>query len=173
VSGISTNPGGPILGRWEQPFELALGGLAALALAFITLLTCIDVAGRYVMSSPVPGALEVTELVMGALIFTSLPLVTLRNQQVTVDLFDPLIPRAVKPLLHWLIHLIAIACLAVIAWRLWIKAGQMLSGGDTTAVLQVHIWPLVYYMSFQAAVTTIVLFLVMIRGGRAESKAES
>lgn len=172
MSGISTTPGGPILGRWEQPFELALGGLAALALAFIALLTCIDVAGRYVMSSPVPGALEVTELVMGALIFTSLPLVTLRNQQVTVDLFEPWIPRAVKPLLHWLTHLIAIACLSVISWRLWIKAGQMLSSGDITAVLQIHVWPIVYYMSFQAAVTTVVLVLVMLRSRWPEKKAE-
>ena len=161
------------MGRWEKPFELVLGSAAAVALAFIMLLTCADVAGRYLMSSPVPGGLEVTELVMGALIFTSLPLVTLRNQQVTVDLFEPLIPHLIKPLLHWLTHGIGCLCLAVISWRLWVKAGQMLSGGDTTAVLQIEVWPLVYYMSFQAAVTTLVLLLILIRHRPAEKSPES
>jgi TRAP-type C4-dicarboxylate transport system permease small subunit len=173
MTGVAVNPGGPIMGRWEKPFELVLGSAAAVALAFIMLLTCADVAGRYVMNSPVPGGLEVTELVMGALIFTSLPLVTLRNQQVTVDLFEPFIPRLAKPVLHWLNHAIGCICLAVISWRLWVKAGQMLSGGDTTAVLQIKVWPLVYYMSLQAVITALVLLLILIRHRHAEQNTAS
>lgn len=159
------------MGRWERHFELVLGSLSALALAVVMLLTCFDVAGRYVFGQPVPGALEVTELVMGALIFTSLPLVTLRNQQVTVDLFEPLIPRFAKPFLHWLIHAVGCVCLATISWRLWVKAGQMHGSGETTAVLQLDTWPLIYYMSLQTAITTFVLFLIMLRQGRADQTA--
>ncbi len=162
MSGLSTNPGGPILGRWERPFELLLGGATALILAAIMLLTCVDVAGRYVLNMPVPGALEVSELMMGALIFTSLPLVTLRQQQVTIDLLEPFIPKVIKPALHVIIQLTGGLCLAVISWRLWVKGGQMLQQGDTTAVLQVSVWPLVYFMSLLAAVTSVIL-LIMIR----------
>ena len=167
------NPNGPIMGRWERPFVRVLGGLAALTLFFIMLLTCADVAGRYIFNEPVPGALEVTEFVMGALIFTSLPLVTLRQEQVTVDLFEQFIPRFVKPALHWLLNAVSCACLAVIAWRLWVKAGQMFSNGEFTAVLQIKVWPLVYYMSFQAAVTAFVLLLILIRNKHVETTAES
>jgi TRAP-type C4-dicarboxylate transport system permease small subunit len=162
VSGLSTNPGGPILGRWEKPFEMLLGSATALILACIMLITCVDVAGRYVLSMPVPGGLEVTELMMGALIFASLPLVTLRQQQVTIDLLEPFIPKAVKPALHVLIQLTGGLCLAVISWRLWVKGGQMMQQGDTTAVLQLSVWPLVYFMSLLAAVTAVIL-LIMIR----------
>lgn len=158
------------MGRWERPFTRVLGGLTALTLLFIMLLTCVDVAGRYLFNDPVPGALEITEFVMGALIFTSLPLVTLRQEQVTVDLFDRFIPRFVKPALHMLLNAVSCACLAVISWRLWIKGGQMLANGEFTAVLQIKIWPLVYYMSFQAAVTAFVLFLILVRQGRAETQ---
>ena len=160
--GLSTNPGGPILGRWEKPFEMLLGSATALILACIMLITCIDVAGRYVFSQPVPGALEATEIMMGALIFASLPLVTLRNQQVTIDLFEPFIPKFVKPALQVLIQIVGGSCLAVISWRLWVKGGQMLQQGDTTAVLQLSVWPLVYFMSLLAAVTAVIL-LIMIR----------
>ena len=167
------NPGGPIMGRWERPFVRMLGGLAALTLFFIMLLTCMDVAGRYLFDQPVPGALEVTEFVMGALIFTSLPLVTLRQEQVTVDLFEQFIPRFVKPMLHIALNALGCVCLAVISWRLWIKAGQMFDNGEFTAVLKIKIWPLVYYMSFQAAVTAFVLLLIMLSQARAEASVES
>ncbi|KAB2936124.1 MAG: TRAP transporter small permease [Rhodocyclaceae bacterium] len=161
MSGLSANPGGPLLGRWEKPFEMLLGSATALILACIMLLTCVDVAGRYVFSEPVPGALEVTELMMGALIFASLPMVTLRNQQVTIDLFSPFIPAAVKPALHVLIHVASGLCMGVISWRLWVKAGQMFEQGDTTAVLQLKVWPLVYFMSALAAVTAAILILMI------------
>ena len=162
MSGLSTNPGGPLLGRWEKPFEMLLGSATALILACIMLITCVDVAGRYVMSMPVPGALEATEIMMGALIFASLPLVTLRNQQVTIDLFAHLIPSVVKPALQAVIQVTSGLCMAVISWRLWVKGGQMIGQGDTTAVLQLKVWPLVYFMSVLAAVTAVIL-LLMIR----------
>lgn len=172
MSGLSTNPGGPILGRWEKPFEMLLGSASALILACIMLLTCVDVAGRYVFNEPVPGALEVTEIMMGALIFASLPMVTLRNQQVTIDLFEAFIPKSVKPALQILIQFVGSVCLAVIAWRLWVKAGQMIDQGDTTAVLQLKVWPLVYFMSVLAAVTALILLLMIrqkeIAGGSGE-----
>ncbi len=161
------------MGRWERPFVRMLGGLAALTLSFIMLLTCLDVAGRYIFNDPVPGALEITEFVMGALIFTSLPLVTLRQEQVTVDLFEQFIPRFIKRALNTLLNAVSFACLAVISWRLWVKAGQMFSNGEFTAVLQVKIWPLVYYMSFQAAVTAFVLLLILISQARPETTVES
>ena len=165
-------PGGPVLGRWERPLDILLGSAIALILAGIMLLTCADVAGRYVMSKPVPGALEVTEIMMGALIFASLPLVTLRNQQVTIDLFAPFIPAFVKPALHALIHITSSLCMGVISWRLWVRAGQMLQQGDTTAVLQLEIWPLVYFMSVLAAVTAFIL-LIMVKQKNAAGGAGS
>lgn len=172
MSGLSTHPGGPLLGRWEKPFEMLLGSATALILACIMLLTCVDVAGRYVFSEPVPGALEVTEIMMGALIFASLPLVTLRNQQVTIDLFAHLIPGFVRPLLQAVIQVVSGLCMAVIAWRLWVKGGQMIVQGDTTAVLQLKVWPLVYFMSALAAVTAVILLLMIRQKGAAGGSGE-
>lgn len=172
MSGTSTHPGGPILGRWEKPFEMLLGSATALILACIMLLTCVDVAGRYVFSEPVPGALEVTEIMMGALIFASLPLVTLRNQQVTIDLFAHLIPGFVRPALQAVIQVVSGLCMAVIAWRLWVKGGQMIVQGDTTAVLQLKVWPLVYFMSVLAAFTAVILLLMIRQKGAAGGSGE-
>jgi TRAP-type C4-dicarboxylate transport system permease small subunit len=173
VSAPHPDPGGPPLGRWEKPFEMLLGSATALILACIMLLTCVDVAGRYVFSKPVPGALEVTEIMMGALIYASLPLVTLRNQQVTVDIFARFIPGFIRPALQALIRLASALCMAVIAWRLWVKGGQMVEQGDSTAVLQLKVWPLVYFMSVLAAVTAAILLLMIRRKDAAGGAGEA
>ena len=66
-----------LLRRTERLF----GAVAALALVGMVLLTCVDVIGRYVLNRPLTGAFELSEMTMGALVFASLPLVTLRRQR--------------------------------------------------------------------------------------------
>ncbi|MDW8469595.1 MAG: TRAP transporter small permease subunit [Burkholderiales bacterium] len=45
-------------------------------------LTCVDVVGRYLLTRPVPGALEIIEILVAATVFLALPLVTLREEHV-------------------------------------------------------------------------------------------
>src|SRR3546814_8744945 len=54
--------------------------------------TFVDVVGRYVFNSPLPGALELTEIMMASLIFTILPVVSARSDHITVDLL--VLPRS-------------------------------------------------------------------------------
>jgi len=137
-----------------------LGLVAVIVLAFLMLLTCVDVVGRYLLDRPVPGAFEISELAMGALIFTSLPLVTLRREQVTVDLLSHLVPVRFRRIQQGLLDLLAALCVGIIAWRLWIKAVEMASAGETTATLQIAVYPLVYYMSLLTFLTMILIVVL-------------
>ena len=121
-----------LLRRTDRVF----GAVAALALVGMVLLTCVDVIGRYVLNRPLTGAFELSEMAMGALVFASLPLVTLRRQQVTVDLLDWLLPATWRTVQDAVANLIAAACTLVVAWRLWVKAEEMMRTGETTAVLE-------------------------------------
>jgi TRAP-type C4-dicarboxylate transport system permease small subunit len=139
--------------------ERAFGALAAAALIGMVLLTCVDVIGRYLLNRPLSGAFELSEMTMGALVFASLPLVTLRRQQVTVDLLDWALPgrRHTRDAAG---SLVAALCVGVVAWRLWAKAAEMMANGETTAVLQIPMYPLVYAMAM-LSVLTAGLILVM------------
>jgi len=163
--------GGPRLAGFLRRVEVLLGLIAALILLALMLVTCVDVVGRYAFDRPIPGGFEITELAMGALIFTSLPLVTLRRQQVTVDLFDSLVPSRYRRLQRSFLDLIAAACMGGIAWRIWIKAVEIGAAGETTASLMIPIYPLVYYMFFLTSITTalIVLLACLDRAGADES----
>ena len=72
------------LARFDRLIVPALGLIAATELFCLMLLTCVDVIGRYFFSSPVAGGFEITEMLLAGLIFSALPLVTLRGEHVTV-----------------------------------------------------------------------------------------
>ena len=151
-------PGNP-LGVLMRRVEGLLGLIAALTLLVLMAITCVDVAGRYLFDRPLPGGFELTELCMGALIFTSLPLVTLRRQHVRVDLFENLISARWQALQQAFLDLVSGVCMAVIAWRLWVKAADMAGAGETTATLQIPVYPLIYGMASLAFVTTVLIVL--------------
>lgn len=141
--------------------DRAFGVVAALALVGMVLLTCIDVIGRYVLNRPLTGAFEMSEMAMGALVFASLPLVTLRRQQVTVDLMDWLLPVSWRSAQDAAASLLATFCTGVVGWRLWVKAEEMLRSGETTAVLKIPMYPLVYVMSLLSFVTAAVILFML------------
>jgi TRAP-type transport system small permease protein len=145
------------------------GAVAALALVGMVLLTCVDVIGRYVLNRALTGAFELSEMAMGGLVFASLPLVTLRRQQVTVDLLDWLVPVTWRTAQDVLANLIAALCTVAVAWRLWVKAEEMMRTGETTAVLKIAVYPLVYAMSLLSFVTAAVILVMMWSDATARS----
>jgi len=50
-----------------------------------------------------------------------LPLVTLRGDHITVDLFDPVTPDWLFRIQHALASLIGAACTGYLAWCLWLR----------------------------------------------------
>jgi TRAP-type transport system small permease protein len=113
-------PGRP--GEWAGR---VLGTVAALVLFAMMALTFVDVAGRKLFSRPVYGAYELTEFLMGTLIFCALPLVTAREGHVTIDVLDHLLPAWVGRWQRGIVGLVSTGALAFIAWRLWgLSAGH-------------------------------------------------
>ena len=54
----------------------ALGVTSAAVLFLMMAITAVDVAGRYVFNKPLTGGFEITELLLAALIYCGLPLVS-------------------------------------------------------------------------------------------------
>jgi TRAP-type C4-dicarboxylate transport system permease small subunit len=129
----------------------------------LMLVTCADVVGRYLLNQPLWGGFELTEMLLAALIFAGLPLVTLRNDHVTVDLFDPVTPDWLFRIQHVVACSIGFVCTGYLAWRLWLRAEHMDRAGETTAVLQIKLAWLTYSMSLLMAFTAIALVVLAFR----------
>lgn len=158
--------------EWERTLDRVLGGLAAAILFSMMALTACDVIGRYVFSAPVPGGFEITELMMAVLTFAGLPLVTAKEEHVTIDMLDHVVPRGLQPIQRQAMSLIGAVWLAAVSWRLWVKAGQTLDLGDMTAELHVPLAGFAYFMATLTALTSLVLLLRAYRPGRARGTGE-
>ena len=78
--------------REDERLEAALGLVAAVALFAMMALTFADVIGRKLLGASIPGSLELTELLMLAVIFVALPLTSLHGEHVVFDLLESVLP---------------------------------------------------------------------------------
>lgn len=156
-------PGSGAPGLLDRAIEWTLGALCGIVLFIMMALTCVDVVGRYLLNRPVPGGLEMIEILVAATVFAALPLVTLREGHVTVDLLDAVSPDWLLRVQHVLANLVAAGVCGALAWQLWIRAGRMLGYGDTTAVLRIPLYPLTYSMSLLVGLSALVYFIHALR----------
>ena len=63
-----------------QTSNKLLLGLCVISLTALVLITVIDVLGRYLLSLPLPGTTEITEIILGALIFGGITILQLHAQ---------------------------------------------------------------------------------------------
>jgi len=151
------------LGFIDRIIVPVLGYFAALVLFGLMVLTCVDVIGRYFFDMPVRGGFEMTEMLLAALIFAGLPLVTLRDEHITVDLLDPVMPDWLFRIQHIVACLIGFAATAYLGYRLWLRALGMDSAGETTAQLKFKLAYLTYGMSILMLLTALAMLILVFR----------
>jgi TRAP-type C4-dicarboxylate transport system permease small subunit len=101
-------------------------------------------------------------MLMVLVIFAGLPLVSLRGEHVVFDSLDPLLERWVRRAQGLVVELLCAAALAGVAWLMWVKAGNMMDYGDTSAQLKIPQGPFVYVMSVLCALTALVHLLLIV-----------
>jgi TRAP-type C4-dicarboxylate transport system permease small subunit len=154
------------LGRWAG---WILGSVVAADLFAMMVLTFLDVSGRKLFTSPIYGAYEVTEFMMGVLIFCALPLVTAREGHVTIDIMDHFVPRGAMKGQRIFISLLSAAVLGVIAWRLWVLSVSHLETTEVTMTLHIPHGPFTRAFSIMAGLATLACLAVAwdyVRGWR-------
>lgn len=141
-----------ILNRW---LELLLPVTASLILFSMMTYTFIDVGGRYLFNAPLPGGLEVTELMMAILIFAGLPLVTAADQHVSIDILDGVWPAWFRRIQRAVVPLISAVVSAVLCWRVWVKAQEASEYHDVTAAMEIPLAPFIWFMAAMMAMTAL------------------
>jgi TRAP-type C4-dicarboxylate transport system permease small subunit len=154
------------LGAWAG---WVLGTIVAVDLAAMMVLTFLDVSGRKLFTHPIYGAYEVTEFMMGVLIFCALPLVTAREGHVTIDIMDHFVPRGAMKGQRILISLVSAVVLGIICWRLWVLSASHLHTNEVTMTLHIPHGPFTRLFSVMAGLATLACLAVAweyIRGWR-------
>jgi len=133
-----------------------LKALVVASLAAMSVLTVIDAGGRYLLNRPVAGSVELTELLMVALIFASIPLVTAARGHVVVDSFSGLVPSHFRRAQQTLAHLLACGISVLLAAVALKKAASVADYGDMTPMIGIPLAPFVYLMGTLLALNALL-----------------
>ena len=136
------------------------------ALVLVMSLMFVDVIGRYGFNSPLPFAVELVELLMGLAITFGFAITTLHRGHIRVDLVLHSSPRPLRRILNLLADLGSCVFFALVAWKLFEKAGQTLSDGIITQILELPVGPIVYLMSFASALALVVAVVMLLQPER-------
>ena len=141
-----------------------VSNLAAIILFLLVVLTCVDVIGRYFLSMPVVGAVELVRICMAGIIFFSLPAMFFRNDHVTVDL----IGFFARGRVGWIVSIVMLVISIYVAYRIGDRvfdyAVRAMEDGDTTEYLGIPRVITVSFITlsiFAAAVMAFIRLLVV------------
>ena len=162
--------------RGGSPFtttvHMVFGGLSGILLFVLMTVTIVDVVGRYVFNSPLPGGNEIVQFVMAAIIYSGLPSVNRQEGHISVDLLDFITPeRAIRPR-QIIVNLIAVVVMGVVTWWLLLLAEDLRDSGETWDYLTWKRYTIVYYMFVCAGIGTFIYVLNLARYVRGARRPE-
>lgn len=117
-----------------KPFGFA----AAAFLAFMMVYTTFTVLLRQFLGIPTVGVVDVMELALVGMIFFAMPGVFLRDENVTVDVVDQVVPRAVRTGLRLLGLAVTLGFLILLLVPMIPQAMHKYATGEVTMTLSIN-----------------------------------
>ena len=144
--------------RLNQPLVGFVKHIALWMLAMMMFLTFADVLLRYVFNSPVPGATEMIEFMMGIVVTFSVAYTAYKKSHIGVDLVIDRFPKRTRKLVACCASFLAFGLFALICWQTILLIFEDYHSNLTSAVLYLPVSP------FAAAVALglVILCLVLL-----------
>lgn len=135
------------------------------------LLTVADVVGRYVVSRPVPGVIELVQYTMVLVVFAGLPVVTQRQAHVSVALFDKAFGPRGRRLQQGVLMALSAAILAAQAVVLFQHARGQYEAADVIGALRLVVYPAGFFMAALSGLAALVCVRAVWSGAPASGQA--
>lgn len=143
-------------GQWLARLFLTISALCLMALMVLTVL---EVIGRYGFNAPIFGRQDLAQILLALTIFLAFPIVTLRGEQIDVDLLDRLFSARAAFWRDRLIALMTSVALLTMGYWLFLRAEKFLNRGITTEMLFLPKYPLIYFIAAVVTITGIAVAL--------------
>jgi len=140
----------PNIYRW---IGLTLEGIAATVLLLLVLLTCFDVAGRYLFNNSIDGAVELTQIGLAIMVFAQMPVITWRGSHVVVDLLDHILGNRIVKILGIFSVFIVSTSFYFLAVRIYQLAERSLRRGELTEYLGLPAGHIAQYIAVMSWIT--------------------
>lgn len=133
--------------------------LAAIGLLFMMGIAFVDVVGRTIFSSPLPGATELTELAVAGTVACILPSLAYRGLHATIDVLDVFVPDRLRKYQLAIADIVSAVAFAFVSWRVWIEAGKTARFGGETPLLEIPMAPVLYGIAIAFGISSLAFLL--------------
>jgi TRAP-type C4-dicarboxylate transport system permease small subunit len=130
------------------------GGLLSCAMAA---LVTVSVAGRYLLSWPIPGDYDLVGILCGCAIFAFLPYCQLHRGNVLADFFTQNASPRTKAALDAAGNLLFLAAAIMFTWRLYYGTLEMKQTGEQIAAFTFYRW---WTMPFDIFCAIVLIFAI-------------
>lgn len=131
-------------------------GLSALAILALMAVAFADVMMRSFVR-PLSGAFELTEVLVGVMVFAALPFVTMSGKHVKVSLLRSLVGKneRVQGLLRWCSRVATGVLMGFLAYHLWALGTQFAQTNSRAVFADLPLAPFAYFAAVMCALSTL------------------
>lgn len=130
------------------------------------LLSTFDVTGRYFFSKPVPGAIEMSEFMLGIFGILGMAYTHIKGANVKVTILTQALPPRAEKLLESITSLLSFQIMGMLVWYGIVSGIEEFHAGTTTDTLGISIYPLYFLLSVGAGILCLELLLNFIESIR-------
>lgn len=138
--------------------------ISASVLIIAVLMIVANILGRSVFKKPVPGTIELVEMLSVVVVFFGMAYTEFRRGHVHVELLTSLLSRRVQGVLAGIMSLLAAVYFAIMAWRCAVLAWEYWSPTfRQTFILLIPFTPFILLMAFGSAVLVVATLVHVFR----------
>ncbi len=135
--------------------------ISAIAVILLMLVTCVDVVGRYMFNNPLTGSTELTEMMVGIVVFSVFPLISWQKEHVVVDILDRFISPRIDFIRTVLFNIAMSIGLYYLGRRIVVLGNRSLSYGEVSEYLAI---PTGWMINFIGAMCWLAAILLLTLG---------
>ena len=121
------------------------------------LLTVVDVGGRCFFNQPIVGSYELTAFMMAIVVYFCIAYTQVRKGHIRVTFIVDRLPEKTRAVVDSIAYLLGLGMFSLIAWQAALQANRLRLIGETSATLEVPVWPFVWVVAFGSVLLCLVL----------------
>jgi len=144
---------------------------AAVCLAGMALLTCVDVAGRF-LGHPIFGSVEIVGFLATLTVVMSLPYTHQMKGHIGVEILVRLFSDRVRMIIEISTGILSLGLFAIVTWRMALYAHTIQKSGEVSMNLQFPEYVIIYIVSFCFLIFSLLIIqnivqnIVKLRGNQ-------
>jgi TRAP-type C4-dicarboxylate transport system permease small subunit len=150
------------LSRLERITEAVLKKIHYAGMFFILLmmlLTTAHVTGRYFLSLPIPGLVELSSYMLVSMMFLCVPYTGMKHRHITIDILAGRWSRRLQAIIHLAVYGLCLVTAGVAAWQTFIRGFYIMGQNQVSTILSIPNAPFVFVVGAGWALYCFVVLL--------------